>query len=94
MKKVHLCVLLIPIHQTTGRDVLARASVSRLIMSPCAAICFSKHCCKALPDIGNHGLAGRLMSSHKYQGELLFFFFFLEKGMLTPVHDVREIYML
>lgn len=35
------------------------------------AICFSKHRCKAFPDIGNHGLAGCLKSSHKYQGWLL-----------------------
>lgn len=34
-EKVHLCVLLIPIHQTAGRDVSAHASVSGLIMSPC-----------------------------------------------------------
>lgn len=34
-EKVHLCVLLISIHQTADRDVLACASVSRLIMSLC-----------------------------------------------------------
>lgn len=34
-------------------------------------ICLSKPQCKAFPDTGNHGLAGCLMSGHKYQGELL-----------------------
>lgn len=32
-------------------------------------ICLSKHHCKAFPDTGNHGLAGCLMSGHKYQGK-------------------------
>lgn len=37
------------------------------------AICLPKHRCKAFPDIGNHGPAGGLMSSHKYSTRESFF---------------------
>lgn len=37
------------------------------------AICLSKHRCKAFPDIGNHGPAGGLMSSHKFSTRESFF---------------------
>lgn len=51
-EKVHLCVLLILIHQTEGRDVLAGASVSRLIMSQCLLFVFLSTAAKHTLTLG------------------------------------------
>lgn len=86
-EKVHLCVLLVPIHQTAGRDVLAHASVSGLIMSPRLLFVSLSTAAKHSLTLGIMAQQDVSMSSHKYWGWV---FFGVVWRVLTLVHDGRE----
>lgn len=63
-EKVHHRILLSPIHQPAGSDVLARATTSGLIMSGCLLFVCPSTAAEAFPDTGNRSLAGGLMWRH------------------------------
>lgn len=59
-EKVHHHILLTPIHQPAGSDVLAHAATSGLIMSGCLLFVCLSTAAEAFLDTGNRGLVGGL----------------------------------